>query len=50
MANGIEADDEENNKLATIFLLKESALESFKIALSVLAPVIASLLPGVIKF
>jgi hypothetical protein len=48
MVEGI-ADTDEGNKLKAGFSITESPLESFKVALSILAPVATALIPGIIK-
>ncbi|ASU35840.1 hypothetical protein [Mucilaginibacter xinganensis] len=42
-------DTDEGKKLSAKFLIAETPLESFKVALSILAPVVSALLPGIIK-
>jgi len=39
----------DNKEFAAIFLMQESPLDSFKVAFSILAPVISSLLPGLLN-
>jgi hypothetical protein len=42
-------DTDEGKKLSAKFQIAESPVESFKVALSILAPVVSALLPGIIK-
>ncbi len=43
------AHDVDGEKMRAQFLINETPLESFKVALSILAPVVSALLPGIIK-
>lgn len=49
MVQSLNTASEPDAKLAESFLIRESPLESFKVALSILAPVVSSLLPELIK-
>lgn len=42
-------ENDKTKKFGTYFLINESPLESFQVALSILAPIVTSLLPGLIK-
>jgi hypothetical protein len=50
MVESLNPDNADQVKLAANFIIQESALDSFKVALSILAPIVSSLLPGLIKF
>jgi len=49
MAKGLKADAPGAAILNESFLIQESALDSLKVALSILAPVVSSLLPGLLN-
>ncbi len=49
MVQELDAKNEEARHLVDSFTLKETPLENFKVAFSILAPVVSSLLPELLK-